>query len=491
MRPSVSLLSSRLAVRLAAVSVVALSAAACSSATERFALSNPFQGGSSQAQSRAPTYTGSVSAVPSGSVTSAPLPAPGAAYAAPPRSTPYTPRQAYAPSMIQREPAYTGSITPVPQESGPAGWSADGGSTIIVVPGDTTRTLAARYGVPEDAIVSANRLSRGAELRPGARIVIPVYRSAAVPTSSGSTPGPRSAAMAPTARAAVPMPSAAPPGWHVGPAPAAERAAAERHAAERATSAPRTSEHVVADGETLYSVAREYHVEVTSLAAANHIGLDHHVRIGERLIVPGGAAATHAEARAEAPRPAETRGTHVAERAPAAAPATRQAALQPAPSAPVHQAVATPAHQAAPAPAKAETESADVTGSTGAVSFRWPVRGRIISGFGPKPNGSTNDGINLAVPAGTPVQAAASGVVAYAGNELKGYGDLVLIRHPGGWVTAYAHNSEILVKKGQEVRRGEVIAKSGKTGAVDAPQLHFELRRGATPVDPLSHMPQG
>jgi murein DD-endopeptidase MepM/ murein hydrolase activator NlpD len=170
----------------------------------------------------------------------------------------------------------------------------------------------------------------------------------------------------------------------------------------------------------------------------------------------------------------------------------QQARVEPRP-APAPDAAPTPAaapeHATGPAPAHHET--ADVTGSTGTVNFRWPVRGRIISGFGPKPNGSTNDGINLAVPIGTPVQAAANGVVAYAGNELKGYGDLVLIRHPGGWVTAYAHNSQILVKKGEEVRRGEVIAKSGKTGAVDAPQLHFELRRGATPVNPLSQLPQG
>jgi murein DD-endopeptidase MepM/ murein hydrolase activator NlpD len=480
MRPSVSSSKSRLAVRLAAVSVVALSAAACSSATERFALSNPFDSGSHE-RTRAPVYTGSVSAAPSGTVTSAPLPAPGAAYVPPPpHYQAYTPprTQAYVPPPAARhqEPVRTGSITPVPQQTGPAGWSAVGGSSIIVVPGDTTRTLAARYGVPEDAIVSTNHLRRDARLTPGSRIVIPVYRSAAVPASSGATSGPRSAAIAPVPprRAAVPVP-AAPPGWHAGPAPAAERAEAARPAGE----------HVITDGETLYSVARRYHVEVTSLAAANHVGLDHHVRIGERLIIPG---AGHAEARVEDARAAP----HAAERVPAAKAAVQQARVEPRP-APAPDAAPTPAaapeHATGPAPAHHET--ADVTGSTGTVNFRWPVRGRIISGFGPKPNGSTNDGINLAVPIGTPVQAAANGVVAYAGNELKGYGDLVLIRHPGGWVTAYAHNSQILVKKGEEVRRGEVIAKSGKTGAVDAPQLHFELRRGATPVNPLSQLPQG
>ena len=104
------------------------------------------------------------------------------------------------------------------------------------------------------------------------------------------------------------------------------------------------------------------------------------------------------------------------------------------------------------------------------------------------PDGTHNDGINIAVPQGTDVHAAESGRVAYAGNELKGYGNLVLIRHDNGWVSAYAHADQILVKRDDVVRRGQVIAKAGKTGTVDQPQLHFELRHGAKPVDPLPHM---
>jgi murein DD-endopeptidase MepM/ murein hydrolase activator NlpD len=120
--------------------------------------------------------------------------------------------------------------------------------------------------------------------------------------------------------------------------------------------------------------------------------------------------------------------------------------------------------------------------------FRWPVRGRVIAGFGPKSNGLQNDGINLAVPEGTPVKASEDGVVAYAGNELKGYGNLVLVRHSNGFVTAYAHASELMVKRGETVKRGQVIAKSGQTGSVTAPQLHFEIRKGATPVDPAQYL---
>src|SRR6185437_13961194 len=111
--------------------------------------------------------------------------------------------------------------------------------------------------------------------------------------------------------------------------------------------------------------------------------------------------------------------------------------------------------------AESPAKTAQAAGSM--PSFRWPVRGRIISAFGTKPNGQQNDGINLAVPEGTPVKAADDGVVAYAGNELKGYGNRVLIRHPNGYVSAYANASELLVKRGDTVKRGQVIAHAGQT----------------------------
>ena len=117
--------------------------------------------------------------------------------------------------------------------------------------------------------------------------------------------------------------------------------------------------------------------------------------------------------------------------------------------------------------------------------LRWPVKGRIISGFGKRADGSHNDGVDVAVPFGTDVLAAEDGVVAYAGNEVKTYGNLVLVRHDNGWVTAYAYNDKVLVQRGDRVKRGQPIAKAGKSGAVDQPQVHFELRQGSKPVDPM------
>ena len=175
----------------------------------------------------------------------------------------------------------------------------------------------------------------------------------------------------------------------------------------------------------------------------------------------------------------------VAQAAPAALPpATNVAAVVPDPQQKARLAQTSGVEEAVAAatPAKA----AEATGAL--PTFRWPVRGKVITSYGAKTNGKANDGINVAVPEGTPVKAAEDGVVAYAGNELKGYGNLVLIRHANGYVTAYAHASELLVKRGDSIKRGQVIAKSGQSGEVASPQLHFEIRKGSTPVDPLQFL---
>ena len=127
----------------------------------------------------------------------------------------------------------------------------------------------------------------------------------------------------------------------------------------------------------------------------------------------------------------------------------------------------------------------------GELQFIWPVTGQVVSGFGPKVGGLHNDGINIAAPAGTPVRAAEDGVVSYVGNEIKGYGNLVLLRHTDGWVTAYAHNARNLVARGQMVLRGDVIASVGASGGISQPQSHFELRQGTTAVNPIEHLVEG
>ncbi len=200
------------------------------------------------------------------------------------------------------------------------------------------------------------------------------------------------------------------------------------------------------------------------------------------------AAEKLAEKEAEKAREEKIAAAHKAPPAPkqetvAVVSPTRVAPVAPAPKPEQQVAVVSPPASAAVAMPEKPTDSG------GAPSFRWPARGRVISGAGAMTNGQQNDGINLALPEGTPVHAAEDGVVAYAGSELKGYGNLVLIRHSNGFVTAYAHASEIMVKRGDQVRRGQVIAKSGQTGNVSSPQLHFEIRKGSTPVDPMQYLP--
>ncbi len=127
---------------------------------------------------------------------------------------------------------------------------------------------------------------------------------------------------------------------------------------------------------------------------------------------------------------------------------------------------------------------ADKPVDAGSSRFIWPVHGPILETFGRGRHGERNDGINIATEDGAPIRAAASGIVTYTGNEIRGYGNLVLIKHDGGYVTAYAHAGSIRVARGDRVEKGQVIATVGETGDVDRPQLHFEIRRGVQPVDP-------
>jgi murein DD-endopeptidase MepM/ murein hydrolase activator NlpD len=292
----------------------------------------------------------------------------------------------------------------------------------------------------------------------------------------------------------APMPAARP----LPPAPA-PIAAAPAHAAR--TAATQAGTHVVAPGETLSKISRRYGKSIAEIAKANNIPPHATLKIGDRLVIPGTRTAQaqpiaqpNAKPIAKVAQAKPLGGPAVA---PAAAPAATPAPaakLAPAPkptaaAKQTQQVVASvdPAQSASVVTPVADAPAAPHTGKTGdaSPSFRWPVKGRVIAGYGPKTNGQQNDGINLAVPEGTPVKAAEDGVVAYAGSELKGYGNLVLVRHSNGYVTAYAHAKELMVKRGDTIKRGQVIAKSGQTGNVDTPQLHFEVRKGPSPLDPM------
>lgn len=187
--------------------------------------------------------------------------------------------------------------------------------------------------------------------------------------------------------------------------------------------------YAVKRGDTLYSISRSFGVDMTSLSRANNLKSPYRLAVGQVLQVPGGRTTS---------RP--------------------QSALN----------VALPPREGS--------------------RFLWPVRGDILSGFGAKEGGLHNDGINIKTRRGEPIKAADAGVVVYADDGLKGYGNLILIRHAGGWVTAYAHNDRLLVKRGDTVKRGDVISWAGVTGDVAEAQLHFEIRKGTRAVDPTGYL---
>ncbi len=232
---------------------------------------------------------------------------------------------------------------------------------------------------------------------------------------------------------------------------------------------PRGRRHVVRPGDTLYALARQYRVNPHALARANRLKPPYTIHGGQKLILPSPltrpAARPGAKPGAARTKPGVRGGeTGLTKTAGASLPRGRRKAPPP------------------PAPDIPRPPAASGQG------FIWPVKGRVVSGFGAKAKGLRNDGINIAAPRGAPVKAAENGVVAYAGNELRGFGNLLLIKHAGGWVTAYAHNDTVLVKRGQKVGKGQRIATVGSTGGVKSPQLHFEMRRGRTPRDPAKYL---
>jgi murein DD-endopeptidase MepM/ murein hydrolase activator NlpD len=240
---------------------------------------------------------------------------------------------------------------------------------------------------------------------------------------------------------------------------------------------PAVRVHEVRAGETASALAQRYGVSLAALVRANGIEPPYNIRVGQRLVIPGATAPSTAPSVAAAPRGSVEQPPLPA--SPAQVTPAPQAAPAPAP-------LASPAPPPTPANPPAAPSEANPAPQPG--RFLWPVRGVVVSDFGPKPGGLQNDGVNIAAPRGTPFRAAEAGTVIYAGNELRGFGNLLLLRHEGGYVTAYAHADELSVQRGDQVRRGQTIGRVGQTGGVTTPQLHFEIRRGTRPVNPMDYL---
>jgi murein DD-endopeptidase MepM/ murein hydrolase activator NlpD len=341
-----------------------------------------------------------------------------------------------------------------------------------VVPGDTVHGVATRFQVPIRSLIDSNGLQPPFSLTPGQQLRIPDQRV-----------------------------------------------------------------HVVAPGETLQDISRQYGVDSSTLVRLNAIEPPYAVVVGQSLVLPAPvepmtlAAAPSAVADPTAietttvpaesvsvptptgstggldappvllpgssdgdgappPKPDETAAAADTDADLTSDPAST-AAVDPG-TEPSEEAAATETEPTASEPERTQTAAVDpmliepAARSSG--TFLWPVNGKVVSEFGAAADGLHNDGINIAAPRGTPVRAAENGVVVYAGNELRGFGNLLLVRHADGFVSAYAHNESLLVERGATVERGQTIARVGSSGSVTSPQLHFELRRGTEAVDPREYL---
>lgn len=358
---------------------------------------------------------------------------------------------------------------PAPKAAGvmKAGWN-NTGTSVVLRQGETIETLSNRFGVPAKALLAANGMKTAGEAQPGQQIIVPSY-------SYGSS--------SPAGRAAAAQ-----------TAPAGQLGSAPLRASPVAASGSKASSIVVGSGDSVLGIARRAGVSADALRSANNLTGDN-IRIGQKLVLPDGATAPKQVAALDI-KPAKAAPKIAAEVKPAAA-------AQPKPYEAPHAASVQPAEpEQAPAPAAAkvetpatsveaetETEAAVAApAGTGIDQFRWPVQGRVVSRFGEKTGARRSDGLDISVPRGTPVKAAENGVVIYAGDGLKEFGNTILVKHDNGLVTVYGHADGLKVKRGETVRRGQEIATAGMSGDTETPKVHFEVRKNSAPVDPMKFL---
>ncbi|UVK45750.1 peptidoglycan DD-metalloendopeptidase family protein [Mesorhizobium sp. AR07] len=430
------------------------------------------------------THTQSVSRSSLEPVSTRPLPPPVSAQAQPapvlaPASRPVRTALAAAPHVRTATGTAAPSSSPFKVAQPDAPRVAEAGTPhateIVVRDGETISGLAQHYKVPADVIMKVNGLSATKGLKTGQKLVIPAYAYSsktepkvadAKPAKDGKHDLP---ATAPDKVAVLPQQPKLKEGKSAAQVDASAAASQPKEpkpqvAAAKATGAAGT--YTVQSGDTLSSIARKTGVGVVAIKQANGMQ-DGLLKIGQTLKVPAGGTATVASAKPAKIDPVTT--------------ATTQPAAKATPSETL--ASYTPPKKDSKVIQQAESDDAVAPDATGIGKMRWPVRGRVISNFG-----AGKDGVDIAVPTGTPVKAAENGVVIYAGDGLKEFGNTVLVRHENGLVTVYGHASSIEVQRGQKVKRGQEIALSGMSGTTDSPKLHFEVRKNSAPVDPSGYL---
>ncbi|MBW9053379.1 peptidoglycan DD-metalloendopeptidase family protein [Rhizobium mesosinicum] len=361
-----------------------------------------------------------------------------------------------------------------------SGWSGINAPSVTLRPGENIAVLSRRYGVPEKEILRVNNLKTASAAQPGQAILIPTFNGgnnaakAAAQSADLSKPGnlPQPTKGQEQKVAVIP-----------GANSARDKTVASADPTGKAPPAGgknpngATGTYTVKQGDSLAKIAKATGANIDDIKAANNLSASS-IRIGQELKIPNGGVSADAIKTASIP----------AQKVEQAKPA------QPA-AAPVQTASAQPAPYKAPAATqtvddveKKSDVSAAAPEATGIGKYRWPVRGQVIAAYGANVNGSRNDGIDISVPQGTAIKAAENGVVIYAGNGLKELGNTVLVRHDDGTVTVYGNADTLSVTRGQKIQRGQTVAMSGMSGNVKQPQVHFEVRKDASPVNPMTFL---
>lgn len=386
---------------------------------------------------------------------------------------PMPPRIPSTPTLKAQAPAVMSDAVTTGSTPASNGWSVSNAPKVTLRPGETAATLSKRYGVPEQEILKANN----GRLTPGQIVVIPTYanRGNAAKTAAGAIDLPKNS----------PQPAPADQSQKLavlpGAPPLRDKAQAEAGKLVPPTSGghPGAGSYTVKPGDSLAKIARATNTPIDQLKAMNGIA-DGNLKVGQTLKV-GGSGDGMKTASIPA-KPADKPIAAVADKAEAAA-AKAEAAQPKTPEKPAA------AQTASLSDVQNKMDSTTpAPSSTGIGKYRWPVTGAVIASFGQNVNGSRNDGIDISVPEGTPIKAAENGVVIYAGNGLKQLGNTVLIRHDDGKVTVYGHASNISVSRGQKIQRGQTVATSGMSGDAKRPQVHFEVRKDASPVNPSTYL---
>lgn len=470
--------------RLLASVVLAGLVSACSSDVARFG-DNPFQNPFTSRTSFDPASTASINRnvgpqaqrlqpAPVSTATTQPLPAP---------NQPIMRTTAPAATSNVMSPANTGSVAsaaypalaPVAPRAttalgGNQGWTAVGGTPVTLQQGETLNTVSSRYGVPVSALLAVNGLSSVNAAKPGQQIMIPTYN--AVQGTAASAPRVASASsMLPSRETISDAPKALAPKIEAPNAPAPRAAVRD------------VTQRVETDAEKRAAAKLKQLRQPGDAASTPPVPKV--ASIDKSAIEKTQAEKARLEAQKKADELKKAEAAAKRDAAAKLAATKKQAQEETTASIPEPKVAAKTVERAVQAPVEAPRPQAE---EADASSFRWPAQGKVINGFGGRSASGPNDGINIAVPEGTPVKAAEGGTVIHADDALKGYGKLVLVRHANGLVTVYAHNSDIKVKRGENVRRGQVIAASGSSGNVTSPQLHFQIRKGAQALDPMKHL---